>query len=127
MDKIALLRKFNIKPIVVFDGGILPMKEGTHSGRSELRKKNFADAMDMYKKGYKEKANELFKRAIKVTPEMAFTLICELKKHGVEYVVAPYEADAQMAYLEKIGYVDAIITDDSDLIMFGCKNVNYFI
>ena len=39
------------------------------------------------------------------------------------YVVAPYEADAQLAYLERIGLVDAIITEDSDLLVFGCKNV----
>lgn len=39
------------------------------------------------------------------------------------YVVAPYEADAQLAYLERIGLVDGIITEDSDLLVFGCKNV----
>lgn len=39
------------------------------------------------------------------------------------YVVAPYEADAQMAYLERIGLVDGIITEDSDLLVFGCRNV----
>lgn len=39
------------------------------------------------------------------------------------YVVAPYEADAQMAYLERTGLVDGILTEDSDLLVFGCKNV----
>lgn len=39
------------------------------------------------------------------------------------YVVAPYEADAQLAYLERIGLVDGIITEDSDLLVFGCKKV----
>lgn len=39
------------------------------------------------------------------------------------YVVAPYEADAQLAYLERSGLVDGIITEDSDLLVFGCKNV----
>lgn len=39
------------------------------------------------------------------------------------YIVAPYEADAQMAYLERIGIVDGILTEDSDLLVFGCKNV----
>ena len=38
-----------------------------------------------------------------------------------QYVVAPYEADPQLAYLERIGLVDGIITEDSDLLVFGCK------
>jgi exonuclease-1 len=41
----------------------------------------------------------------------------------VRYIVAPYEADAQLAYLERIGIVDAILTEDSDLLVFGCRNV----
>ena len=46
-----------------------------------------------------------------------------LRAEGVSYVVAPYEADAQLAYLERIGLVDGIITEDSDLLVFGCKKV----
>ena len=48
-----------------------------------------------------------------------------MRAECVPYVVAPYEADAQLAYLERIGIVDGIITEDSDLLVFGCKNV-YF-
>ncbi len=47
----------------------------------------------------------------------------ELKREGVNYVVAPYEADAQLAYMEKEGIIDGIITEDSDLLVFGCKQV----
>ena len=39
-------------------------------------------------------------------------------------MVAPYEADAQMAYLAKQGIVDAIMTQDSDLLLYdGVKTV----
>lgn len=41
----------------------------------------------------------------------------------VDFIVAPYEADAQLAYLANNGIVDAVITEDSDLIAFGCPNV----
>jgi exonuclease 1 len=37
--------------------------------------------------------------------------------------VAPYEADAQLAFLEAQGVVDAILTEDSDLLVFGCRIV----
>lgn len=46
-----------------------------------------------------------------------------LKAEGVAYIVAPYEADAQLAYLEKRGIIDGIVTEDSDLLVFGCKKV----
>lgn len=41
----------------------------------------------------------------------------------VSYVVAPYEADSQMAHLWRTKKVSAIITEDSDLIAFGCDKV----
>ena len=46
-----------------------------------------------------------------------------LKAINVRYMVAPYEADALMAYLAKNGMVDAVITEDSDLIAYGCPCV----
>jgi exonuclease-1 len=48
-----------------------------------------------------------------------------LKTEQVPYIVAPYEADAQLTYLERAGFVDGIITEDSDLLVFGCKNVHF--
>lgn len=42
---------------------------------------------------------------------------------GVDCMVAPYEADAQLAYLTKSGLAQAVITEDSDLLAFGCKKV----
>jgi 5'-3' exonuclease len=46
-----------------------------------------------------------------------------LRQDNVEYVVAPYEADAQMAFLARNGHVDLVITEDSDLIAYGCPQV----
>lgn len=42
---------------------------------------------------------------------------------GVQHIVAPYEADAQLAYLMKKNYVQAVVTEDSDLLAFGCSTV----
>ena len=37
--------------------------------------------------------------------------------------MAPHEADAQLAYLNKINVAQIVITEDSDLILFGCEKV----
>lgn len=42
----------------------------------------------------------------------------------MECIVAPYEADAQLAYLSREGIVDLVITEDSDLLVFGSKRVS---
>ena len=47
-----------------------------------------------------------------------------LKQENVDYIVAPYEADAQMTFLSVNKLVDAVITEDSDLIPFGCSRVS---
>jgi len=40
---------------------------------------------------------------------------------GIESIISPYEADAQLAYMWKTGKVDVVITEDSDLLAFGVK------
>lgn len=42
---------------------------------------------------------------------------------NVECIVAPYEADAQLAFLSRSGYVDCVITEDSDLIPYGASRI----
>jgi len=41
----------------------------------------------------------------------------------IEFIVAPYEADAQLAYLVKEGIADFAVTEDSDLITYGCPTL----
>lgn len=43
----------------------------------------------------------------------------------MSYIVAPYEADAQLVFLERVGLVQGILTEDSDLLVFGCRNTLY--
>lgn len=42
---------------------------------------------------------------------------------NVDIIMAPYESDAQLAFLTKEHFADAVITEDSDLIAFGCEKV----
>lgn len=59
---------------------------------------------------------------------MAVQLINRIKdtkkyEKKVKCTVAPYEADAQLSYLSKEGLVDAVISEDSDCIPWGCKEM----
>jgi exonuclease-1 len=49
-----------------------------------------------------------------------------LRDEDVKFVVSPYEADAQLAYLSMSGKVDGVISEDSDLLVFGAKKVRLF-
>jgi exonuclease-1 len=80
-------------------------------------------AKELYDKGLEEQARQKMIEAIDINPQMAYTFIKELKRRQIEFFVAPYEADAQLAYLEKIKYVDMVITEDSDLLALGCEKV----
>jgi len=64
-------------------------------------------------------AHKYFSAAVDITPEMAYEFVLVAQNLGVEYYVAPYEADAQLAYLFKTGKVQVVVTEDSDLLAFG--------
>ena len=49
-------------------------------------------------------AQDCFKKAVDVTPKMAKELMKKLDEMKVEYVVSPYEADPQLAFLCRTNY-----------------------
>lgn len=123
MKKIDMLRYFGVEPYLVFDGASLPTKEGTALERREKRRVAKDAANNFLKVGNRKAAWKEFMKAAGVTPEMAKAIMMELDRKRVKYVVAPYEADPQMVYLEKIGLVDGILSEDSDLLVFGCRKL----
>ncbi|KAH7322869.1 PIN domain-like protein [Stachybotrys elegans] len=123
MHRVKMLKHFGVTPYMVFDGDYLPSKAATEDSRAQSREKRRKEAMDLLKAGKPTQATQQFQKCIDITPEMAAALIQQLKKHGIPYVVAPYEADAQLVYLERQGIVQGIISEDSDLLVFGAKRL----
>ncbi|KAF4031544.1 XPG I-region [Phytophthora infestans] len=123
MDRITALLHNGVTPYVVFDGGPLPMKKGTEEERRKSRQKNRELGVQHYNNKRFGEARKCFVRAADVSPYMAHRVIQHLKAQNVAYVVAPYEADAQLAYLVKNGLADGVITEDSDCLPFGCQTV----
>lgn len=123
--KLQLLIRNDITPIFIFDGDKLPMKVNEEDKRQIKRKVYEKEAENMLKMNNIYGAIYKKIEAFDVTPEFAYEFMKILKIYNVEYYVAPYEADAQLAYLSHINYIDFIITEDSDLLAYGCKCVLY--
>ena len=118
-----MLIHFGVIPYIVFDGDYLPSKAKTEVGRAKRRELSKKMGLESYRLNKPSQAHLELQKAVDVTPEMAAQLIEELKKAGVQYVVAPYEADAQLAYLERQGLIQGMLSEDSDLLVFGAKRL----
>ena len=123
MKFIDMLESFHVKPVLVFDGCRLPSKELVEQERYKRRKENLEKGKKLLREGKIGPARDCFTKCISVTPAMALRVIEAARARGVDCVVAPYEADAQLAYFSKTGIAQAVITEDSDLLCFGCKTV----
>ncbi|RAK78668.1 putative exonuclease [Aspergillus fijiensis CBS 313.89] len=123
LNRVRMLIYFGVTPYLVFDGDNLPSKAGTEDRRQKRRHDGKSLGMELLRKGRTKEAYQELQKAVDVTPLMARELIEELKQMNVQYVVAPYEADAQLVYLEQQGIVHGIISEDSDLLVFGAKRL----
>ena len=123
--RVDQLLRFNITPVIVFDGDKLQMKKIEEEERQKRRNEVTMESLKLIRKGKEKEAQTKRLEGIDINPQMAYEFIKLLKQKKVEYYVAPYEADVQLAYLEKINYVDCVITEDSDLLALGCKKVLY--
>ncbi|KAJ2583221.1 Rad2 nuclease, partial [Coemansia sp. RSA 1804] len=118
-----MLRHYGVEPYFVFDGGPLPSKRATELERQRSRAARRKQGVELWNRGSRRAAFEMFQKSVEATPEMARAVVEQLRAEGFRYVVAPYEADAQLAYLEAQGVISAAISEDSDLIVFGCQRI----
>jgi len=119
LSRVRMLIHFGIKPYLVFDGAYLPSKAHTEKERAARRKESKELGLELLNMKRVSQAYLELQKAIDVTPLMARELIEELKLLDVPYVVAPFEADSQLAYLEKQNIISGVVSEDSDLLVFG--------
>lgn len=53
------------------------------------------------------------------------SIISTLRAEKVPFLVSPFEADGELAYLSRRGYIDLIVSEDSDFIPLAAKSVLY--
>lgn len=129
MSQVELLLRYGVKPVLVFDGRELPMKREEEEERRRNRIKHLSEALDLLRRNSRPTPSErkdiagLVERGMDITTELAHAVIMMLQERQLECIVAPYEADAQLAYLCQQRYVDAVITEDSDLLVYWCPRL----
>jgi exonuclease 1 len=118
-----MLLDFGITPYLVFDGDSLPSKAETNAQRRKKREESKAAGLELLRAGKTAQAHQELQKAAAVIPSMAKLLIEQLKVMNVQYLVAPYEADAQLVYLEQKGIINGILSEDSDMLVYGAKRL----
>lgn len=142
-----LLIDHGARVLVVFDGQSLGAKADTAAKRLEGRKQavsrlnNELDAMREFELqaeaqpsngelalevgAARARVERLAQQTVKVTSAMVERTMASLRARGIDVLRAPYEADAQLAYLAAHRMCDAVLTEDSDLVAYACPCVLY--
>lgn len=120
--KIMNYISLNIELIFIFDGKppenksdtIEKRKKKCENAKLKLKENNFTDQ--------KEK-NKLEKSTIRLTSEMINDIKYLLKLLGISYINSDGEAEALASELCRIGYVDYVLSEDMDTLVYGCPRL----
>ena len=116
MNYIAL----NIELIFVFDGKPPENKREC----IERRKANVQKLKELSEKSTnEEEKNKYQKMSIRLTKEMIYDVKRLLSLLGISYIHQDGEGEAIASELCRIGYVDYVLTEDMDTMVYACPNV----
>ena len=101
------------------------MKARTDAARAAQRQAHRRTAAALLQEGKPAAAEKEMALAFEVTAEMRHAFIHALRARRVEFIVAPYEADSQLAFLVTSGQCEAAVTEDSDLLAYHCPRTLY--
>jgi len=123
---LALRKEAGADVLAVLDGANPPVKADNEGKvRSRKRKRDRSDrddrrvdldgddeAQERRLKAYRRAgAGEHYK-------DVLADVLVSLREHAVPFLVSPYESDGQLAYLARMGYVDLVVTEDSDAVAY---------
>jgi 5'-3' exonuclease len=114
------LNKYQITPIFIFDGKPDKKKDNTIKKRNEEKIKNKNDFDNTYSIDIK---NNLKNKIIHINKDTIDFVINIFDNRKIEYYQAIGEADSICAKLTKEKNIYGCLSDDTDMFIYGCKNV----
>ena len=119
------LQSLGIRKIyLVFDVKRCPLKADTNAEREQRRQSNLKEARRLKALGQNTKAQDKYKMCVKGTDTMARIVTSSFQKarvKTVECVFSPFEADAQLVKLVVDGHAHAVVTEDSDILVYSAR------
>ena len=132
-EKYEALKALNIIPVFVFDGRPPSLKKRTNVERSkdsnaarkeyDAKLKAIRERVEAVTEDEREDLLKLRRESARPIPHEYASLSQWMESNGIDYVQAPFEADAQIKQLILEGTVDAAITEDGDLVVFGVPSI----
>ncbi|CAD5215080.1 unnamed protein product [Bursaphelenchus okinawaensis] len=121
---LKVLFHYEMEVYLIFDGKSLGAKQLVNSERKEKRQSNQRMGDELMAVGLEEEAYKVFRQGIGVPKEIQDEAIRHFKEHNnVKVIISPHESDAQLAFMIQNDIVDLVVTEDSDLIVFGASKI----
>lgn len=118
--KIMNYISLNIEMIFVFDGKPPENKQLCINERKEKSKKALEKAETCQNE---EEKLKLKKASMRITGEMINDVKKLLNLLGISYIHPEGEAEAYASELCRMGYVDYVLTEDMDTMVYGCPRI----
>ena len=114
--RLISFRNHKIIPVFVFDGSYPDIKEKTMNDRKEqhkfLQNKYLTAETEEDRKKYYYMKSGITENEMKQIKEL-FNIF------GYDYIDSIEEADSQLAYMNRNKFIDGVVSDDLDILLFG--------
>ena len=115
-------------PVLVLDGRAYPPKLATRKARRDAAEAARVEAEQLQQNNRQDEARRKWEAAAGPQEPFWLALLDECLRNNILFLVAPYEADAQLVALAEVYGDQAVIwaaSNDSDIVAFGGLDVVY--